>query len=162
MYAKYKSEISINSKIPTSVDIDGVHYQGDLSTKPDILLSLGYLPVIDEETNENIELENGYHLESRYKLDKENNRILRYFIKVEDTPRNLSLSKRKLMLNLKAINLWDQVRTFLEENNVIDDFYLATTLDEQDPLMQNAINVLKVQLNVSDEEIEQILENSIA
>ena len=66
------------------------------------------------------------------------------------------------MLNLKAINLWDQVRTFLEENNVIDDFYLATTLDEQDPLMQNAINVLKVQLNVSDEEIEQILENSIA
>ena len=68
MYAKYKSEISINSKIPTSVDIDGVHYQGDLSTKPDILLSLGYLPVIDEETNENIELENGYHLESRYLL----------------------------------------------------------------------------------------------
>ena len=66
------------------------------------------------------------------------------------------------MLNLKAINLWDQVRTFLEENNAIDDFYLATTLDEQDPLMQNAINVLKVQLNVSDEEIEQILENSIA
>lgn len=71
-------------------------------------------------------------------------------------PRNLSLSKRKLMNALKAAGKWEAVRSWMEANEAWDDWTMATTLDERDPMMQQAIAALPA-LGVSPDEIDAIL-----
>ena len=73
-----------------------------------------------------------------------------------------SLSKRKLMNNLKALEIWDQVKTFLESEGYQDDWDTSTTLDENDPMLQTAITALKASFGLSDAQVESLIANSVA
>lgn len=159
-YAKYLNETTLSHKIPTIADFEGVHYQGDLTTRPDILSTLNIFPVEnDPEYPTPSEPEPGYHLEERYAQSE--GKILRHFITVQDPPRNLSLSKRKLMLNLKALGIWEQVKQFMQTtNDYWDNWEASTTLDEQEEMMQAAVQALKTAFQMSDEQVEEIITNS--
>ena len=159
-YAQYISETAVNYRIPTSIDLDGVHYQGNLSNRPDILSALDYYEVVEAEGDQP-EPQSGYHLEPRY-APPADGKIVCSYVEVADPPRNLSISKRKLMNALKGLGIWTQVKAFLETNDYWDDFDMATTLDEQEEMMQRAINALKTAFSLSEETIENIIVNSIA
>jgi len=80
-------------------------------------------------------------------------------------PMNLysrSISKRKLMNVLKSKNLWEPIKSFMESAGVWDDFLMATTLDEDDQLLKNAIDLLDSQGIVTKEELNRIISMSIA
>lgn len=159
-YAKYISETSVSYRIPQQTIYDGKTYYGDLTARPDILKSLGFLPVVDEPYED--EIPEKHHLEERFRLNNDFSEIIRYYIVVEDEKRNLSLSRRKIMNEMKEREIWTQVKEFLVAMNLWEDFEMSTTLDEQEPLMQNAIGALKSAFHLSDETIEEILVNSAA
>ena len=159
-YAKYINESTLSFRIPTSLDFEGVHYQGDLRSRPDILSALSFFPVEpDPEQGEPPVAEPGYHTEERYRQG--DSVIYRRYIVVQDEPRNLSLSKRKLMLNLKALGIWEQVKQFMQTtNDYWDNWEASTTLDEQEEMMQAAVQALKTAFQMSDEQVEEIITNS--
>lgn len=158
-YGKYINETTVYQGIPRVLDYEGIHYIGDLTKHPEILSAFKFFP-IENADQDAVVPEQGYHLEERYALS--GNTIIRSYVAVEDPPRNLSLSKRKLMNNFKSLGIWEQVKAFLEANNYWDDFDLATTLDEQEEMMQNAIQALKTAFSMPDETVENILVSSVA
>lgn len=161
-YAKYINEFTLNYRIPTSLDFEGIHYRGDLRSRPDILSALSFFPVEQDPEQEEYPIaEDGYHTEERYRLG--DSVIYRRFIVVKDDPRNLSLSKRKLMLSFKKLGIWEQVKQFMQTtNDYWDNWEASTTLDEQEEMMQAAIAALKTAFQLTDEQIENIIVNSIA
>lgn len=78
-------------------------------------------------------------------------------IPIGTLPGHRELSKRKLMNNLKEMNLWNQTKAFMESNGYWDDWDAATTLDEDEELMQTAIVALKSALGVTSEQIEELI-----
>lgn len=160
-YAQYIDEKTINAVVPRELDLSGNHYIGDLTQYPEVLSVFDFFPVENADQNMPIP-EPGYHLEERYSFS--DNTITRTYIIVEDPPsdRNLSLSKRKLMNAFKTLGIWTQVKAFLEANDYWDDFDMATTLDEQEEMMQRAITALKTAFSLSDEAVENIIVNSVA
>ena len=73
-----------------------------------------------------------------------------------------SFSKRRLYRALTEDGLWDAVKGYMELVGVWDDFDLATTLDENDPLILAAVQTLQAQLEIPPEQIEKILSASVA
>ena len=73
-----------------------------------------------------------------------------------------SLSKRKLMNNLKNLGIWEDVKTFLESEGYQDDWDTSTTLDENAPMLQTAITALKATFGLSDSQVESLIANSVA
>ena len=92
-------------------------------------------------------------------LKESNGTIIAEYTYENDPPRNLNLSKRKLMVNLRNKHKWDQVKAWIEQSEIKDDWETATTLDELDPKMQQAIQAMP-QLGLTNEEIEDILVSS--
>lgn len=85
-----------------------------------------------------------------------------------DPPRNLELSKRRLMNHLKDKRLpdgstaWSVIRKYMEDNDLWDDWLMSTTLMEQDPLMRSAKVAITEAGILSPEEYESILTGSEA
>ena len=77
-----------------------------------------------------------------------------------EQPRDIS--KRKLMNGLKEANLWTIVKGFMEQNDIWDDFAMATTLDSNDPLIENAITQLVAAGLTTRETLEGIINASVA
>lgn len=161
-YAKFINETTLDYRIPTSLDYEGSHYIGDLTRYPNVLSALNFFPI--ENADQEVPVpEPGYHLEERYALSS--NIIIRSYITVEDPPvyRNLSLSKRKLMLNFKGLGIWEQVKQFMQTtNDYWDNWEASTTLDEQEEMMQAAIAALKTAFSLSEEDVENIITSSVA
>lgn len=161
-WAKYINETHVSWNVPSSADYEGVHYSGDLTKRPDILHSLGFYLVQEDPEVEPPEPVDGKHQEERYRFDAEQELIFKRYILVDDPPRNLSLSKRKLMNNFKELGIWENVRAFMVNQGYWDDWEASTTLDEQEEMMQDAIVALKTAFSLSDEVVEQILTSSEA
>lgn len=159
-YAKYISETSVSFRIPSKVEFEGRVYTGDLRSRPDILKTIGFLRLIESE--QPTEIPENHHCEERYELNETHTEIIKKWIIVEDEKRNLSLSRRKIMNEIKRLGIWTQVKEFLIAKNLWEDFEMSTTLDEQEPLMQNAINALKDAFQLTNDDIEEILTNSVA
>ena len=158
-YAKYISETYIDESIPTKYKWNGQWICGDLTLYPEIMAELGMQEY--DDSAEYPEVPEGYHAEERYAIV--DNVIVKSYIVVEDPPviLNRSISKRKLMNNLKELNLWTQVKAFMEQYGYLEDWETSTTLDEQDILMQGAIQAVQQMAGLTDEEINNLLENSI-
>ena len=73
---------------------------------------------------------------------------------------NRDISKRKLMNNLKAANLWTIVKGFMEQNDIWDDFAMATTLEDDDQLIRDAVDRLANAGVATRETLEGIISNS--
>ena len=161
-YAKFLNEYSIDTALPSKYKKDGRLYVGDLSIYPEIMAELGYLEV-DRSSEIEPEPVEGYHSEERFAIV--DGRIVVTLVLVEDPapePLNREISKRKLMNALKAIDLWTTVKNIMEQNNYLEDWEASTTLEEQDPLLQGAIAIVKQAAGLNDDEIDQLIENSIA
>ena len=63
---------------------------------------------------------------------------------------------------LDAAGIWTPVKSYMEQVGAWTDFDLATTLDEDDPLIVAAVAALKAQLGLTDEQVEAILAASVA
>ena len=105
-------------------------------------------------------LQPGQILGWTYRIDQEDGVAYKeYFVWGEDVK---DISKRKLMNNLKAANLWTLVKGFMEQHDIWEDFALATTLDSNDPLLLGAVTQL-VAAGITDKEtLEGIINSSIA
>lgn len=161
-YAKFLNEYSIDTVIPSKYKKDGRLYVGDLSIFPEIMAEMGYLEV-DRSGEIEPEPVEGYHSEERFAIV--DGRIVATLVLVEDPapePLNREISKRRLMNNLKALNLWTTVKSIMEQNDYLEDWEAATTLEEQDPLLQGAIAIVKQAAGLTDAEINNLIENSVA
>jgi len=103
----------------------------------------------------------GYYWNARYRV-VDGERVEQFWVRDESPPSPRSLSKRKLYNALKSRGLWDGVKQYLEAHDLWDDFALATTLDEDDPLIKEAIGTLEAALSLTDEDVERILAASVA
>lgn len=94
-----------------------------------------------------------------YRIDQEDGVAYKEYFVWEGAK---DISKRKLMNNLKAANLWTLVKGFMEQNDIWDDFAMATTLDSNDPLLLGAVTQL-VAAGITDKEtLEGIINSSVA
>ena len=156
-YAKLISETRIDRNVPRKATFEGQTYYGDLSAVPGCLESLGFLPLDEQEPPEP---QAGCHVEPRYAVAE--GRIAQSWVQVEDPKLPRSLSKRKLYRALAAEGVWPAVKGYMESAGCWEDFQLATTLDEDDPLIQDAVAALKASLGLTDKKVEALLDASVA
>ena len=157
MHARLISETQIDTNVPRRAEWQGKLVTGDLSVFPGLLESLHYYPV---QTSEEPTPPVGYHEEARYAVVED--RIVQSWVEVQDPPAPpRSLSKRKLYIALKAQGIWAAVKSYMEAAGCWEDFSLATTLDEDDPLIVAAIAALKVDLGLTDEQVAAIIDASV-
>jgi hypothetical protein len=159
-YAKLISETRIDTGAPRSAVIDGSTVCGQLPE--DYLNSIGWYRLEETPAPEPRE---GYHFEARYAYDSAEapTRVVRSWAEVQDPPPPpRSLSKRKLYRALSAAGIWEPVKAYMESVGAWTDFDLATTLDEDDPLIVAAVAALRQSLGLSDEQVEAILTASVA
>ena len=67
-------------------------------------------------------------------------------------------SKLLLIRNLKAENLWEEIKQFIQNNNLEDEWDACQNLDENDSVFQPLISSLK--LKYGEEKVEEILQKS--
>lgn len=73
------------------------------------------------------------------------------------------ISKRKLYNNLVEADFWETVESYLKENGKWKDFLFAESiLDPNDIIVKSIKDALKTLLDISDEQIEQIILNSLS
>lgn len=160
MFAHLINQTTISTNPPRSAVIDGAQVVGQLPEP--YLNSQGWYRL---ETTPAPETQDGYHAEPRYAYDNDETptRILQTWEVVQDAPPPpRSLSKRKLYRALSAAGIWEQVKAYMESVGAWTDFDLATTLDEDDPLIVAAVAALKQSLGLTDEQVEAILAASVA
>ena len=68
------------------------------------------------------------------------------------------VSKYKLIAKLMEMNIWTQVKQMLENNGLLDLFNAAQELNSDDQFFKRGIQLAKQELGVTDEQIQQILE----
>ena len=131
-----------------------VYYQDKIISNPseNLLKELGYLEVKDVPPAPPAEQ---HVIESYWEIDGDF--IIKKYRYEKDPPRNLNLSKRKLMNNLRDLKLWDTVKGWIESKNMMEDWLYATTLDEQDPMMQEAIQGLIISELLTKDQIDDVL-----
>ena len=72
------------------------------------------------------------------------------------------ISKYKFIAKLMEMNLWDQVKQLLEDNNLIDLFNAAQELNSEDQFFKQGIQLAKSELGITDEQIQQFIEQVVA
>lgn len=159
-YAKFVSETRIDRNVPREAMWNGSTIRGDITTVPGLPESLGFLQ-FDATPQPEQPAPEGSHYEPRYSVIDE--RIAETWVAVEDPPPPPRVfSKRKLYRALSAAEVWAPARAYMEQSGVWEDWEFATTLDEDDPLLVAAVAALKQQLGLTDEQVEAILEGSVA
>jgi len=157
-YARLISETAIDRNPPRSAVIGGRRVSGQLPAS--YLATLGYYP-LDESPAPAEPPAAGMHWEARYALAE--GRVAQSWAQVADPPpAPRSLSKRRLYRALAAAGLWEPVKGYMEQAGVWEDFALATTLDEDDPLIVAAVAALQAQLGLDDATVAGLLDESVA
>jgi hypothetical protein len=158
-YAKYISETAIDRNLPRHAKWQGRVVVGNITAVPGLPESLGFLPLSETPAPETVR--EGFHWEARYAVA--DGHIVQSWVEVEDPPAPPRVfSKRKLYRALAAAEVWAPAKAYMEQAGCWEDWEYATTLDEDDPLLVSAIGALKTQLDLSAEQVEEILANSVA
>lgn len=160
MFARIIDQTRIDTDTPRSAIIDGALVVGDLPET--YLASIGWYRLAETPAPAPRE---GYHFEARFAYDSDETPtvIVQTWEEVADPPPPpRSLSKRRLYRALSAAGIWEPVKVYMESVGAWTDFDLATTLDEDDPLIVAAVAALKQSLGLSDAEVEAILAASVA
>ena len=71
-----------------------------------------------------------------------------------------SLSRVNLYHALDDLGIWEQVKAYMEQAGIWNDFDYATTLDEDSDLVKNAVSALKASLGLTDEQIEAVMDQA--
>ena len=159
MYARYINENLIDTDLPTAVVYNGVHVFNP--TDPTILASVGIYPVEEDECP-------GDGFVSRYTFD--GSTIRKTWVESGGTSTDVSrtFSKYKLKLAIAQLGLLGQFTEMLAGFEVApgypadEAFRDAVTLDEDNPKFQDAVELVKREFGLTDEQIEGILSASVA
>lgn len=151
-YAKLLSATAIDRNVPRQGrDANGRMIVGQLPAS--VLATMDFFPLDETPAPEP---PSGCHMEARYALAE--GRIAQTWAAVEDPPPPpRSLSKRKLHDALDALGLWTPVQEYMEATGKWLIFSLSTTLDEDDPLIVEAIAALKIALGLDAATVEGII-----
>lgn len=66
-------------------------------------------------------------------------------------------SKLKIVIALTEAGLWEQVKTYIEQNGLYDLYLACNEFSDDNEYFANALKTLKEQLNIDDGIIEHIL-----
>lgn len=157
-YAKYINSNTIDTNIPNDLIIDGVRWF-NVKDNDRLLKLAGYKPLIETP----IPVREGYFYSPVY--TETETEIIQSWYEEQIIPEvvNRQLSKKKLRDNFKQLGVWSQIKSYIESNEDIEDNWnISVTLDENDPLVQSAIQMLKNNLGMTDEQIENLIEGSIS
>ena len=168
MYARLISNTSIDRNAPRQAVIDGRYVTGELPEP--YLNSQGWYRL---ETTPAPETQDGYHAEQRYAYDSDETptRIVQSWEVVQDAPPPPRVfSKLKLKMALAQAGLLQQFLTVLQGVELVecsgymasDAFADAVNLSEANDGFKAAVKAAKNALGVTDEQIEAILEASVA
>lgn len=166
MYAKLITPSSISTNPPREATIDGAQVVGELPEP--YLNSQGWYRL---ETTPAPETQDGYHAEARYAYDSAETptRIVQSWEVVQDPPPPpRTISKFKLKLAIAQAGLLSQFTSLLSQVEVAPGymgdaaFADAVTLDEDNPKFAAAVQLVKQQFGLTDEQVEAILAASIA
>ena len=166
MYAHLINQTTISTNPPRSAIIDGAQVVGDLPEP--YLNTQGWYRL---ETTPAPDTQDGYHAEPRYAYDSEETptRIVQSWEVVQDAPPPpRTISKFKLKLAIASKGFLAQFEQLLASVEVLPGysgaaaFADAVTLDEDNPKFVSAVEIVKTEFGMTDEQIEAILAASVA
>ena len=117
-------------------------------------LSLGWKkivinPPVDVDQEKFFVIQNGY---------KETSKFLSATYDIIEKNQIYIISKYKLIAKLMEMNLWTQVKQMLEDNGLLDLFNAAQELNSEDNFFKQGIQLAKMELDMTDEQIQQFIE----
>lgn len=129
---------------------------GNLYAHPEVLLEMGYKPLIEAEKPIVGERE---RVVTTY---TDNGESIVQVHKVEALPpQDRTLSKMRLYEALYNRNLWEMTEELLNSNQHLKNIWtFANVLQEQHPMVQQAMTILKNNAGLNDEQVEEILAES--
>lgn len=71
-------------------------------------------------------------------------------------------SKLKCVIALQQMGVWNEVKAWIESNGLYDLYLAAQVFNESDPYFKQGLETLKTQLNLTDEQVESMLQKCIA
>lgn len=154
-YAKLISETAIDRNPPRSAVIDGRTVCGRLPA--DYLATLGYYPLVETPAPPP---EEGCHVEPRYACDdaEDPSAVVQSWAQVADPPPPPRVfSKMKVVLALREMGVWPQVKAWIEAQDLYDVYLAAQDFREDDPYFAQGLAALKSQLGITDGQAEAIL-----
>ena len=164
-YAKFISETTLDRNIPRRAEWQGRVVIGDITTIPGLPESLGFLP-LDETPMPEQPAPEGSHYEPRFSVIDE--RIAETWVAVQDPPPPpRTFSKFKLKLAIAGAGFLSQFEQMLAQVEVLPGytgaaaFADAVTLDEDHPKFAAAVALAKQEFGLTDEQVEEILTNSV-
>ena len=110
-------------------------------------------PPADVDQEKFFVIQNGY---------KETSKFLSAIYDIIEKKQIYIISKYKLIAKLMEIDLWTQVKQLLEDNNLIDLFNAAQELNSEDQFFKQGIQLAKSELGITDEQIQQFIEQVVA
>lgn len=156
-YAKFINETRIK-RAPISGTWKNVIY-GNLMKHPEVLLDMGYKPIKYNDIPE-------YDINTQYIEETYSEEVDCIYVNyvVKDNPvSDRKISKMKLFEALYKRGLWVATETFINSDPyTLKIWELAVTLQEQHPLVQRAMNALIIHASLTNEEVEEILQESLA
>lgn len=156
-YAKFINENRIK-RAPTSGTWKNIIY-GNLMKHPEVLLDMGYKPIKYTDIPE-------YNLDKEYITEvysEDSDYVYVNYVVNEIPASDRKLSKMKLFEALYKRGLWTATETFINSDPyTLKIWELAVTLQEQHPLVQQAMAALIKYASLTDENVEEILQESVA
>ena len=102
--------------------------------------------------------------ESRFKVinkwydETDSELVMQYEIIEIDTTRHVIMSKYKFIAKLMEMDLWAGVKRMLEDNGLMDLFNAAQELDSENDFFKRGIQLAKMELDLTDDQIRQFIE----
>ena len=138
---------------PESFNYNGKDY---IHPTPAEFKMVGMLPIVTVQPSQ--PAPSGYHYEPDG-LEADENEIRNKWKLVKDPPSPPRVfSKLKVVEALKASNLFDQVKQWVIDNGMYDLYLAAQVFAEDNQYFEQGLQTLKTQLQLTDEQVEQILE----
>ena len=83
-------------------------------------------------------------------------------VHVSHKPVPVIISKYKFIAKLMEMNLWIQVKQLLEDNGLLDLFSAAQELNTEDQFFKQGLQLAKAKLGITDEQMQQFIEQVAA
>lgn len=131
---------------------------GNLYAHPEVLFDMGYKPLVESEKPVVGERE---RLVTTY---TDNGESIVQVHKVEALPpQDRTLSKMRLYEALYVRGLWEATEQLINSNTHLKNIWtFANALQEQHPMVQQAMTILKNNAGLTEEQVEEILVESEA
>lgn len=156
----------INKKMikdcPKSGMFEKIFYANFFDEHEDILLKMGYKPlVLSESKPEN--LQENQRLDISYEERSDAVYEIYTVIELVKEISDRKLSKMKLFEALYKRGFWEITESMIKSDVYTNKIWeLAVTLQEQHPLVQTMITALKSKIGISNEVVEEIISESVS